>query len=260
MSTEVKNHLLIDGDIICYKACSINETEVRWDEHNWVLSANYTAVKDYAKNNIKQLLDKFETTSYTIGFTGKENFRKKVLASYKENRKETRKPMLLYKIRDEMIGGKHGKLIEGIEADDMLGILSTDSSYHGDKRKIICSIDKDFKTIPGWLYNPDQGNLEEIPEADANYELFIQALTGDRTDNYLGLPGCGPVKAQKILDDAGGPGVPASRLWEATKEAYEKAGLTEKDALTQLRCARILRSEDWDKKKKEVILYTPEST
>jgi hypothetical protein len=46
-------------------------------------------------------------------------------------------------------------------------------------------------------------------------------------------------------------------LWPRVLEAYTKAGLTEADALTQARLARILRWSDWDAKERKPILWTP---
>jgi len=43
-------------------------------------------------------------------------------------------------------------------------------------------------------------------------------------------------------------------------KAYTKAGLDEDDAIVQARCARILRSEDWDTETKRIKLWTPKGT
>jgi DNA polymerase-1 len=71
----------------------------------------------------------------------------------------------------------------------------------------------------------------------------------------------GKVKAEKLLTVTNIPDMPLAELremrWAAVVAAYEKAGLTEQDALTQARLARILRYSDWDNEKKEPILWTP---
>ena len=46
-------------------------------------------------------------------------------------------------------------------------------------------------------------------------------------------------------------------LWAAVVATYEKAKLSEGDALTQARVARILRASDYDFKRKEPILWQP---
>jgi 5'-3' exonuclease len=142
----------------------------------------------------------------------------------------------------------------GLEADDVLGIFAT-----RDPKAIICSMDKDMKTIPCNLWNGT--DLLKVSEAEADYFHLHQTLTGDTTDGYPGCPGIGPVKAAKLLDAPMKPElltevrVPA--LWKVVVVAFEKAGLTEEDALRQARLARILRDCDWDSKNKEPILWSP---
>ena len=90
--------------------------------------------------------------------------------------------------------------------------------------------------------------------------FFTQVLTGDAVDNYKGCPKVGPVKAQQILHKASLNITDLTlrnvAIWEAIVATFEKAGLTEDDALIQARCARILRYEDLDLKG-NIILWTP---
>jgi DNA polymerase-1 len=92
--------------------------------------------------------------------------------------------------------------------------------------------------------------LIDVTEEDAWRNFLTQTLTGDVTDGFPGCPGIGPVTAKKLLDTKGA-------TWETVKHVYLKAGLTEEDALTQARCARILHESDWDFEKGEVILWNP---
>lgn len=64
---------------------------------------------------------------------------------------------------------------------------------------VICSIDKDLQQIAGTHYNYRTKELTEVTEEQAKLNLLRQVLTGDRTDNIPGLPGVGPVKADKIM-------------------------------------------------------------
>jgi DNA polymerase-1 len=59
----------------------------------------------------------------------------------------------------------------------------------------------------------------------------------------------GPVKAERILAH--------QDHWNAVLNAYEKAGLSEQDALVQARVARILRASDYDFKERKVKLWEP---
>ena len=58
--------------------------------------------------------------------------------------------------------------------------------------------------------------------------------------------------AEKILKQA-----EQKECWGLIVEAYEKAGLTEEDALVQARVARILRHGEFCTKKEEVNLWNP---
>jgi DNA polymerase-1 len=142
----------------------------------------------------------------------------------------------------------------GLEADDILGILATGDIKAFDGPKVVCSSDKDMRTFACNLYNwmkPKDGIVVIDPLA-ADRAFLTQVLTGDSVDGYPGVPGIGPVKAAKLLD-----GLTLFEAWPVIVKAYEKKGLTEDDALAQARCARILRTEDYDFDKKEPILWTP---
>jgi DNA polymerase-1 len=93
-----------------------------------------------------------------------------------------------------------------------------------------------------------------VTEDEADYWHMFQTLTGDTVDGFKGCPGMGPVGAQKLLGEAMAT---EDGMWPYVVKAYEKKKLTEADALTQARLARILRWGDWDKNKKEPILWTP---
>ena len=103
--------------------------------------------------------------------------------------------------------------------------------------------------IPCRIYDL-KNEYTQTPEA-AERLLYQQCLTGDSTDGYKGCPGVGPKRANYILDHA------KDGYWPACVRAYEEAGLTEEDALRNLRLARILQVTDWDAEKQEPILFTP---
>ena len=113
------------------------------------------------------------------------------------------------------------------------------------------SQDKDMKTLPVTVW--DGCDLVTYSEAEADYWHLFQTLTGDKTDGYPGCPGMGPVKAETILKQIPYD-VPA---WPVVVKMYEKAKLTEADAIKQARLARILRWSDWNAKEKKPILWQP---
>jgi DNA polymerase-1 len=167
--------------------------------------------------------------------------------------------MLYDALRAHLIEAHKAYVRPGLEGDDVAGIIMT-SKVIVPGTKILVSIDKDMKSIPGLLFIP--GKLQEpveISEHDADYWHLCQTLSGDRTDGYSGCPGVGPAKAEKIIG-----GVYAVRdmgvaaVWrERVVPAFEAAGLGEEEALLQARLARILRASDYDFARREPKLWEP---
>lgn len=251
----VTRTLLLDGDIIAFSLCSKYETEIRWSNEVHTLHSDAKQVEAAVKSRVDYFKELLETDSVIFVTTGANNFRKQVYPEYKGNRKEARKPLCLSYIKIWITKVYPSLTIDTLEADDVLGILSTTKAKSIDtslgsidlgKQKVIVSIDKDFESIPGLLWNPDKDkgkSPRKISEAQANYRFFTQALTGDATDGYPGCPGVGPAGAEKILKDL--DPLDELKCWEAIVDAYKKKGLDEDYALSMARCARILRAEDY---------------
>lgn len=257
------DQLLIDGDEYLFKACAAVEREVRWDDQNHVLYCNRNEAWDNFQRLVRQLFERFGTEEHFLCFSGEQPYFRHALShNYKPGR--ARKPLCYAELRELCDTEYRVVTFPHIEADDVMGIMSTQDrtgQRFGRGRRIIISQDKDMKGVPGWL-SQDGWKTARISEEAADLFHLTQTLTGDKTDGYAGLPGCGPVKAEKVLQDAINAnahlsGTVAVAVWPAVVKAYEKAGLTKADALTQARLARILRWSDWDRAKKEPILWTP---
>lgn len=255
---------LFDGDIFAYEAAAAAEEPINWGDDLWTLHAYETPAKEALKDRIRTLQEAVGADEVIVALSDKDNFRKRILPTYKANRANTRKPMLLNPLKDYL--RENYKVFErpSLEGDDVLGILSTWKNLKGDK--IIVSKDKDFRCIPGKVFyanRPEEGVLE-ISEHEADKFHMLQTLTGDTTDGYKGCPGCGPVKAGAIIQAALDEGTPWANptelralYWKHVVAAYTRVGLSEEEALVQARCARILRASDYDFKKKEPRLWTP---
>jgi DNA polymerase-1 len=240
--------LLIDGDVVAYKAAAAVETEIDWGDDLWTLHSDLDETKVIVQNQIEAWAERFNADRVVFAFSDSHNFRKDIYPLYKANRKGKRKPVAYKQLVSWATETWPTYVRPGLEGDDVLGILSTSETILRGT-KIIISVDKDFKTIPGYFFNPDKDTQPVFSHsAEADYMHLYQTLTGDATDGYPGLPGCGPKGAEKVLEEP---------TWAAVVAAYEKKGLTEEDALIQARCARILRAEDYDFTKKEVKLWLP---
>jgi DNA polymerase I len=241
--------LLVDADIIAYQAGTTVERNTQWSTFLWTRHADFDEAVALLDNQIEELRVLTEADRVILALTDDTNFRKAVLPSYKANRASTPKPVVHAALREYVHEKYETFQRPGLEGDDVLGILHTRTKEPGEET-ILWSIDKDMLQIPGkhWREN----GLITVTKDQGDYLHATQTLTGDTVDGYSGCPGVGPVKADKLLE-----GLHPDNYWKAIVTAYEKAGLTEADALTQARVARICQASDYDFIKREVKLWTP---
>lgn len=223
--------LFIDGDILAYRSAFSAEKQTNWGDGLWTWHANEDEAYGEATAWLACAVKQLNASGVCIAFTGKTNWRHEVLPSYKANRKETRKPLVLNALKARLMDNYPSELHEGIEADDLLGIW-----MGREPGNILCSLDKDLKQIPGLHCRTlEEGITTVTPEEGLRWHM-TQTLTGDATDGYAGLPGCGPVGAAKILGDSTDPVV----LWKAVAAAYAKKGLPASEAIIMARVSKIL--------------------
>lgn len=253
--------LLVDSDIVAYKFAAAAQTNIDWDGDGnksvavESLEKTVDEVKQYLSDLYAEL--RADRMILCLSCPTSENWRLKVLDSYKANRKDMVKPVHLGAIKDWMVLHYETYQRPTLEADDVMGILSTSRSIIKGT-KVIVSEDKDMQSIPGLLFNPRKDTeIRQISEEEADKYHLYQTLIGDATDNYKGCPGIGPVKAEKILMWAENDQRLGSTLWERVVDTYESKGLTEEDALVQARVARICRASDYNFKRREVKLWQP---
>ena len=134
----------------------------------------------------------------------------------------------------------------------MLGILHTSPDLVANQETVIVSSDKDMRTLPGLLYNPDKIELlkpEVITDRDAIKFLAMQAMMGDTADGYKGCPSVGVKKAEALvephMDAAMTSEDPFSYLFDIVlAPTFNANGCDSKYALVQCQLARIARRED----------------
>ena len=243
--------LLIDGDAILYRSCCAAEKEVHWDDENHVLWSNWKDALELCENQINNLVSLHGAAKAYLCFTDRVNFRKTIDPTYKSNRKATRRPLCMTEVNEKLRLQWPILELPTLEADDVMGIFATAPG----NQAIICSADKDMRTIPGRVWNGKE--LLTISQAEADYYHLYQTLVGDTADGYAGCPGVGPVKAAKVLAKAfPSEGEPDMALaWKLVVKAYEDAGLVAEDALRTARLARILRFGEFSKRSGEVKIW-----
>lgn len=243
--------LLIDTDIVAFKVAAVNQQKHDWGAGLVTQSTSLEAAKVQAVNVIEGLIKQLKADKAIVCLTDSENWRYSVLPSYKSNRVGVERPVLLKEVKDHLASKYETFTRPTLEADDVMGILSTHPKLIKGK-KIIVSEDKDMKTIPGWLFNPAKDTKPRkvtLEEADT-FHLY-QTIIGDTTDGYKGCPGAGPKAANALLEEY----TDSASRWKAIVRLYESKGLTEEDALVQARVASICRFTNYDFTKKEVILW-----
>ena len=245
-----KKVLLIDGDILAYKIATANEVDTHWGNGFWTLHCDEIQCKHEVDAKIEDLGQSLQADDYVVALTDKNNFRKDVLPSYKDNRKQRRKPMVLNALRDYIMEKHNGIMWKNLEADDVMGIMATEP--HPTEDRIIVSIDKDMRQIPAKV-SRDGETVEEIPQRLADYWFMIQTLAGDSTDGYNGLPNVGVKTAEKMIQQY--TNVPLLDLWKIVVGAYKSKGYSKKEALQQARVAHILRHKEYNKKTGKVKLW-----
>jgi 5'-3' exonuclease len=177
----MKETILIDMDIIVYRAG-------HGAKGDFIM--NIEKVHDI----IDPVIERFTGYDYRGFISGPRNFRTKVakIKKYKGNRDSSSRPRYYDAIREYMINFLGVEVSDGIEADDILGILQNDNT-------IICSIDKDLNMVPGMHYNFNMKELYYISPEEGVYNFLRQMLTGDPSDNIPGINRIGDVKSERLL-------------------------------------------------------------
>lgn len=246
--------LLIDGDVLAYKITAANEQPIDWGNDLWTLHSNVQECRGALDSQIAEYLEALKADDVILAFSPTKNFRYRVYPKYKHHRQGKRKPVAYAPLRE--YAHEKYKTFErpDLEGDDVLGILAT-SPVIVEGEKVIVSIDKDLKTIPGLICDMREPlEIREVTEEEADYNHMIQTLTGDQADGYPGCPKVGEKTAPKILENVERA---YEAMWPVVVETYAKQGLSEEVALTQARVARICRRDDYDFEKREVRLWTP---
>ena len=176
--------VLIDGDVIKYRCGFAVESDLGIEPIENALSNT--------RNSIEDIISTTKASDVEVVISGKQNYRMDIYPEYKANRPD-RKPVYFNDIHSYIQRKYPTTVVNWIEADDWLGIQQTDDT-------IIATIDKDLDMIPGWHYNFVKKEMYLVEEDEASFNFYHQLLTGDSTDNIPGLPGIGPVKADRILD------------------------------------------------------------
>lgn len=261
---------LIDGDIIAYSVGFASDTiyyvspdgvpfdkkadAVSYTESNGLFTEEIERVVEEeplenclhsVKLMIQSIVEDCGADEYKVYLTGSGNFREEVVDNYKANRDSSHKPFWYKEIRDYLVNVHHAEVIEGMEADDAMGIeqyqqylkdwdlndgldlLDQPNRFKKHFTTIIASIDKDMDMIPGWHYNWRKKEKYWIDELQGYKNFCLQCLTGDATDNIAGLYKITGKKATKCIKEKVINASTQQECWQVVQEAYGDENLAE---------------------------------
>lgn len=166
---------IIDADPLVYKVGFGHDTMPLWYQC------------EQMDRFIENILEATLSDEMVFYLTGKGNFREEVatILPYKGNRDRSRRPRFYQELRAYLINVWDAILVEGMEADDAVGVDAYKCRDSGIDY-VICTIDKDMKMLEGKFYDYGREELLQISEVEAWRFFFTQMLTGDTSDNIPG--------------------------------------------------------------------------
>ncbi len=250
MSTKQKDNflILIDGTAYLYRAFHAlppltNKQGENTGAIHGFLKALFKIIEDFAPEHIGLIFDA----------KGK-NFRHDIYSEYKANRSKMPDELSeqipkLYEILELL--GYPPIIIDGVEADDVIGTLSKQFRKTKDVR--IFSGDKDFAQLvnssvaiinPITLETMDEVAVKKKFGIDAKHIIDFLALVGDKSDNIPGLPGVGSKTASRLINQYGS----VENIIKNKNLISGKVGETLKENIDQLKLSKILATikEDLD--------------
>lgn len=187
----MKKIAIIDADSIIYKICFK------------YIDSSFDELKRLTDSYIETIVKNTDSTHFCLCLTVGTNFRYKEAKTrpYKGNRSKLEKPPLFDKVKEYMVTDYHASFTYNLyEADDLIFIHGTNLKTHDPECSVIyCTNDKDCLQFEGDFYDYHKGAAFRINEFEANYNFYTQMITGDTTDNIVGIEGLGAVAAKKML-------------------------------------------------------------
>ena len=237
--------ILVDGDVLVYEMSF--GAEYKDDEGNKQVR-DFDFVEEQLVRFLDYLRMRLGCEDIEVFLTGKDNFRKQLATTqpYKGQRGE--KPFHYQATRTWLELNTNCVVAEGMEADDLLGIVQTDNNLTG-VTSIICSRDKDLKQIEGWHYSwevgyqkeavvyssypgsltlHESGNKKKL-RGDGIVWFYAQLIMGDRVDNIPGLPKMGDVAAYNALHEC----TNEQEMFSVVRQLYHNKGFDDSYLMEQ---------------------------
>jgi hypothetical protein len=188
----------IDYDSMVYSSAFLGQEGYGEEAVAGDVSHALYACKMGVRKLLEGVFDASET-GYEMYLGGSGNFRNEVatIKPYKSGRPP--KPIYYNEVREYLHNRWNAQFVDGMEAEDKASI----EFLKDPENSVLVHIDKDLDQVPGWHYNWKRDEVYHVSPEKANWNFWMQVLTGDYTDSIVGIPGVGPKKAAEILSGLG---------------------------------------------------------
>lgn len=267
MSEKQTPFILVDGSSYLFRAYHVPQLQRMTNSEGMMTGAVFGVI-----NMLKSLINEYQPTHMAVVFDAKgKTFRNDLYPEYKANRPPMPEDLRqqiepIHKIVEAM--GLPLLVIDGVEADDVIGTLAKQACAEG-RETLISTGDKDMAQLVSdnvtLINTMDKNN--PLTDYDRVIEKFgvkpdqiidFLALVGDKVDNIPGVNKCGPKTAVKWLNEYGSmQGVIdnadkiGGKIGENLREALDQLPLSYELATIKLDC-------DLDFLPKELTLKEPE--
>lgn len=224
-------HLVIDGDLLAFKATAVNEDrsviatnteteevreyknraelkqEVGGDAYKQWIFKDVQSPKNFkfSCNTADELVGKWvafaKADSYEIVVSGRDNFRDNIPlpTRYKSNRDNTIKPLHVRKMKEWLVKERGAYSVDGVEGDDVLAWRAYEGFKAGEK-VVQVTIDKDANGCEGWIMHMDCISPPELIKGFGKLYIVTKTKNGREEKS---LKGYGKIwmLAQSVLGD-----------------------------------------------------------
>ncbi|MRX28052.1 DNA polymerase I [Kangiella sp. HZ709] len=252
MSDKKSPFILVDGSSYLFRAFHVPQLQRMTNSKGMMTGAVFGVI-----NMLKSLINEYQPSHMAVVFDAKgKTFRNELYPEYKANR-----PPMPEELREQIAPiheivkamGLPLLVIDGVEADDVIGTLADQASRSGIET-IISTGDKDMAqlvtehvTLINTMdkNNPITDRERVIEKFGVKPEQIIDylALVGDKVDNIPGVDKCGPKTAVKwlaeyesmqgVIDNADKVG---GKIGENLRSALEQLPLSYELATIKLDC------------------------
>ena len=210
----MKKMILVDGNSLMYRAYYGQGDPTKIKPNSKGIYTN--AINAFARM-INNLIHNSEYDYLLVAFdAGKHTFRHNIQPDYKAGRAHMPDEMRMQVayIKDFLTRSNIAQFeIAEYEADDICGTFASMAEKEGMNVEVYSS-DRDLlqlispqtsvnMTIKGMseIEHFDQAHFKEVYSLDSSQFIDLKALMGDKSDNISGVPGIGPKKGIKLLQE-----------------------------------------------------------